>query len=67
MKPGGASESELLPLVTAQLSPTNLPRSSISTVFEEEARFTVGVTESDKQEESSSQPWQRLESVETQV
>jgi hypothetical protein len=72
-KPGvaGASESELSPLVTTQMSPGSPPISTLfENVFEDSARFTVG-GDSELREKSSPQPWQQLDdsagSLETQV
>ena len=71
-KPGvaGASESELSPLVTTQMSPGSPPISTLlENVFEDSARFTVGAGGSELR--SSPQLWQKLDdsaaSVETQV
>ena len=65
MKVGGASDSELSPLVTTQMSPASLPKSP--TVFEEAQPFISRSSTDEKDEPSSSLSWQLLPSVETQV
>ena len=74
-KPGvvGASESEISPLVTAQMSPASPPISTLfENVFEEATHFAIrgGDHSQGTAEKSLSQPWQKLDepaSMETQV